>query len=273
MSVFQDALQSQLASVRARRAITQRQALDLLWAYLAYQVHLNTGPQADELIAEDDQFRYIIDDQIVIESPDGMRIPAMLVRPRGRPHVCRRCSSSRSIATPENYAKECAAHGYVGVVAYTRGRLPRARGVLPYEHDGDDARAVIAWIAKQPWSDGRVAMYGSGYSAFTAWAAAKHPPAALKAIATSSAIAPGIDAPMRGERVSELRLSLGARGDRQIRRSIRSTRRTRATGAQLNQNWYRSGRPYDQLDRVDGSPNPLFHRWLSTRATIATGRR
>ena len=45
--------------------------------------------------------------------------------------------------------------------------------MLPYEHDGAEARAVIGWIAQQPWSDGRVGMYGSGYSAFAAWAAAK----------------------------------------------------------------------------------------------------
>src|SRR5262249_16226750 len=64
LSVFQEALQSQLASVRGEKSITLRQALDLTWAYLAYEVHLNTGPQAEELIAEDDQFRYIIDDQI-----------------------------------------------------------------------------------------------------------------------------------------------------------------------------------------------------------------
>ena len=39
-------------------------------------------------------------------------------------------------------------------------------------------------------------MYGAGYSGFTAWAATKHPSPALKAIATASAIAPGIDLPM-----------------------------------------------------------------------------
>ena len=84
-----------------------------------------------------------------------------------------------------------------------RGGLhPRNRGpvhsVVPYQHDGDDARAVIGWIAKQAWSDGRVGMYGDGYSGFTPWAAAKHMPPALKAIATSGPSAPGIDVPMGG---------------------------------------------------------------------------
>jgi pimeloyl-ACP methyl ester carboxylesterase len=69
---------------------------------------------------------------------------------------------------------------------------------VPYQHDGEEARALILWIAKQPWSDGRVAMVGEGYSGFTAWAAAARPPAALKAIATSAPLAPGIDMPMVG---------------------------------------------------------------------------
>ena len=42
---------------------------------------------------------------------------------------------------------------------------------VPYEHDGDDARAVIDWISRQPWSDGRVGMYGGSYNGFTQWAA------------------------------------------------------------------------------------------------------
>ncbi len=84
------------------------------------------------------------------------------------------------------------------MVAYTRGIHDDLRQVVPYQHDGDDARAVINWIAKQPWSDGRVGMYGDGYSGFASWAAAKKAPPALKAIATSATSAPGIDLPMGG---------------------------------------------------------------------------
>ena len=53
----------------------------------------------------------------------------------------------------------------------------------PFEHDGADAAAVIDWIARQPWSDGRVGMYGGSYNSFAQWAATKHRPPALKAIA------------------------------------------------------------------------------------------
>src|SRR3546814_18825483 len=56
-------------------------------------------------------------------------------------------------------ARASAAHGYVGVVAYTRGKFARTdRAVVPFRYDGVDADAVIRWIARQPWSDGRVGM-------------------------------------------------------------------------------------------------------------------
>ena len=75
-----------------------------------------------------------------------------------------------------SFARECAAHGYVGVIAYARGKGQSSAEIVPFEHDGEDVRAVIDWIAQQPWSDGKVGMYGSGYASFTAWAAAEAPP-------------------------------------------------------------------------------------------------
>lgn len=261
LSVFQQALQNELASVRGQKSITLQQAVELIKAYLAYEIHLNTGPQADELIAEDDQFRYIIDDQILIRLANGIRIPVTMIRPRGAAARLPTLLEFTIYRDNDNYAKECAAHGYAGVVAYTSGRLPHHLGVLPFERDGTEARAVIAWIARQPWSDGRVGMYGSGYSAFAAWAAAKHPPPALKAIATSSAIAPGIDAPMLNGIFlnSWYRWAHEATADPPFNPIADEDE---SYWRNLNETWYRSGRPYDQLDQIAGHPNPLFDRWL-----------
>ena len=100
----------------------------------------------------------------------------------------------------EDDARRTAARGYVGVTAYVRGRTADGKGaVWPFIHDGEDAAAVIDWIARQAWSDGRVCMLGDGYSGYAAWAAARRRPAALKAIATIAPMAPGIDFPMAGQ--------------------------------------------------------------------------
>src|SRR3982751_4899390 len=55
-------------------------------------------------------------------------------------------------------AEEFAARGYAGVVADVRGKRLSPDPIVPYEHDAEDTRAVLDWIVKQPWSDGRVGM-------------------------------------------------------------------------------------------------------------------
>jgi putative CocE/NonD family hydrolase len=87
--------------------------------------------------------------------------------------------------------------GYVFVQAYVRGR-GRSGGSksdnlgLQVGRDGYD---LVEWIAAQPWSDGRVVMYGGSFVGMTQWhTAAQHPPH-LVAIAPYVAIYPGWDVP------------------------------------------------------------------------------
>lgn len=47
---------------------------------------------------------------------------------------------------------------------------------------GRDGKALVDWIAAQPWSDGRVGMVGSSYQGFSQYATAAERPAALRAI-------------------------------------------------------------------------------------------
>jgi len=262
LAVFRDLLSNSFERVRGTRVISLQEAQQLVWTYLAYQVHLTTAPQADELIQQDDQRRYITDEHVLIRTRSGVRLPAMLVRPRGSTAPLPTLLEFTIYVDPRNDAKECAAHGYVGVVAYTRGKLAGRAHVRPYEHDGADARAVIDWIAKQPWSDGRVGMYGSGYSGFTPWAALKRRVPALKAIATFSAVAPGIDAP----RLGNVYLNSAYRWSNYVLGSGLSNDAAYADEAHwndLNEAWYRSGRPYRDLPRIDGQANAVFDRWLA----------
>jgi putative CocE/NonD family hydrolase len=258
---YRYALQKLLDQQRADDSIGQSEAVALIRAYLAFDAYRSFGPIVAALDGEEDRRRYAVDDQILIETPDGASIAAVLVRPR---------SLSKPLPTlleftiyaSQNYAKECAAHGYVGVVAYTRGTHGSPHHVVPYQLDGDDARAVINWIAKQPWSDGRVGMYGEGYSGFTPWAAAKRMPPALKAIATSAATAPGIDVPMAGSifQNSAYRWSLYVTNTKS---SDESTYYDDALWRALDQKWYISGSRYRDLGLQHGKPNPLFIRWLN----------
>ncbi len=87
--------------------------------------------------------------------------------------------------------------GYVFVQAYVRGR-GRSGGVKADNlglQSGRDGYDLVEWIAKQPWSDGRVGMYGGSFVGMTQWrTAAQHPPH-LSTISPYVSIYPGWDVP------------------------------------------------------------------------------
>ncbi len=79
-----------------------------------------------------------------------------------------------------------AAHGYACVRVDMRGN-GESQGLMRDEYlalEQDDALAVIAWIAAQPWCDGNVGMMGISWGGFNALQVAARRPSALKAIIT-----------------------------------------------------------------------------------------
>jgi putative CocE/NonD family hydrolase len=259
-AVYRDELQKSLDQQRTTDRISQADAIDLIRKYITFDAYRSFGPLVGPLVAEDDSRRYTAAENVLVKSADGASISALVIRPKGTSKPLPTLLEF-TIYDSQNYARECAAHGYAGVVAYTRGKHANYP-IIPYQHDGDDARAVINWIAKQPWSDGRVGMYGDRYSGFTSWSAAKSLPPALKAIATSAPSAPGIDVPMEGGvfQNSAYRWSSYVT-DPQA--SDESAYYDDAPWRALDQKWYKSGRRYRDLGRLNGKPNPVFIRWLN----------
>ncbi|MGH9837912.1 MAG: CocE/NonD family hydrolase [Blastocatellia bacterium] len=156
-------------------------------------------PLADALAAEDDARRYIIDRNLLIATPDGAHIAAEMIRPRSA-QAPQPALLAFTIYAGEDYyfgqARNSAARGYAGIVAYTRGKGRSPDTPVPFEYDGRDAYAVIDWISKQPWSDGQVGMYSGSYDGFTQWAATRKLHPALKTIVPSRAGNPGNGLPM-----------------------------------------------------------------------------
>ena len=134
--------------------------------------------------------------------------------------------------------------------------------MVPYEYDGADARAVIDWISRQPWSDGRVGMYGGSYNGFTQWAAAKRLHPALKTIVPYCPNDPGFGLPMTNNvfLAANYAWAFYATNNKQLDDATYSDAKR---WQDLPWNWYRSGRPYREIDKVDGQPNPWLQRWLN----------
>jgi hypothetical protein len=265
LAAWREDLRKALEPHRDRTTIALADAVDLARRYQVHATYAELLPLVDGLFAADDARRYVVDDDRLIETPDGAQIAALVVRARSA-EAPQPALLGFTIYANDAWAyadaKKVAANGYAGVVAYSRGKGRSPGPAIPYEHDGRDAAAVIDWIAEQPWSDGRVGMYGGSYNGFTAWAAAKHHPKALKAIAASATAAPGIDVPMqRGVFLNFIYpWPFYTTNGKALDDAVYDDR---ARWDGLNRTWYRSGKAYAALPEIDGTPNPLFLRWLS----------
>lgn len=207
--------------------------------------------------------RYVIDDHLVIHLPDGATLAGVMVRPAGvtaRRPAALQFTIYAQPAVDIARMKYAADRGYVAITAYSRGKAWSPQTVAPYEFDGRDAASVIGWIGRQPWSNGKVGMYGGSYNGFTQWAAAKWMPPALKTMVPYVAENPGNGLPMQNNifllvnypwiyYVTDNKfLDDSAYGDRTLR--------------SLNDRWYASGTSYENVDALASRPNPWLRKWL-----------
>ena len=88
-----------------------------------------------------------------------------------------------------------ASHGYAFALVDVRGRGNSAGDFEPFANDARDGHDVVECFAKQPFCDGKVAMWGGSYAGFDQWATAKELPPHLTTIVPAAAAHPGLDFP------------------------------------------------------------------------------
>jgi putative CocE/NonD family hydrolase len=90
-----------------------------------------------------------------------------------------------------------AAHGYPFLTVDVRGRgnsQGEFRPLIQEAHDGYD---VVEWLAKQPYCNGKVAMWGGSYAGYDQWVTATQFPPHLATIVPAAAPYAGVDFPFR----------------------------------------------------------------------------
>jgi hypothetical protein len=253
-------LQHALDQRRGKSSIPLEDALELVRDWFAFEAYRSFGDVARLLFAEEKERRYFID-EIAIPVAKDATVAATLVRPRSVTGATLPTLLEFTLDRSSRDPAEDAAHGYVSVLALSRmAGDPKVRPRAPFDSEGDDARAVIEWIAKQPWSDGRIGMQGTGYGGFVAWSAAKRLPAALKAMATSDPMAPGIDLPIANgvfqssayRWVYEMPTPPGGK-----------VADDAARWRGIDEDWFRSGRSYREFPALPGRASAVFRSWLN----------
>jgi putative CocE/NonD family hydrolase len=207
---------------------------------------------------------YLIQDSILINTSDGAKIHAIVVRnskiTKPSPTVLFHTIYARK--TDLKRAKKAVDKGYVGVISYTRGKGLSPDKVIPYLHETTDTYDVIDWISKQDWSNQKVGMYGGSYVGFVQWASLKHKVhTALKTIVPSVAVAPGIAEPMENGVHQNFHYAWHhyVSNNKYLDTTLYfNGKRWR----DLNTKWYEKGTAYKSMDSLDGLPNPQFRERL-----------
>jgi uncharacterized protein len=253
-----------LSAFRGARAMALAEVLSLARAYDYTQAYTGFGPLIEVLVSEDEARRYIIDTHVLIHARDGATLSAILVRSRRQaaPQPAALYTAIQTSIRAGLYNAEYAAsRGYVGVSSDTRGKRLSPDPIVPYEDDSKDIYWVIDWISRQPWSDGKVGMWGGSFGGFEQWAAAKSLHPALKTIVPYCPENPGYGLPMQHNvfLTDNYAFVFYVTDTKTLDEKLYDDRNRWQS---LIWRWYRSGRPYRQIDQVDGKPNPWLQRWL-----------
>jgi putative CocE/NonD family hydrolase len=208
---------------------------------------------------------YVIQDSVMIKTKYGITLSVVVVRKKGTKQKLPAAlfysiysNTNRSLTE----AKYAADHGYVGIVADARGKRLSPDKPEPYEHEAKDVNAVIEWIIAQPWSDGRVGMYGGSYSGFAQWAAAKNLHPALKTIVPYVAAIPGLGLPMENNvfLTANYQWAFYVTNNKYTDDAVNNDN---ARWRSMRSKWWDSGAAYNRIDSIDGTANPWLQKWLS----------
>jgi putative CocE/NonD family hydrolase len=260
--LYRQRLQALLNRQKEAPHISLPDAIQLIRAWTDYDAYRSFAPLLEPLVAEDETRRYIIQKDVLIRTRQGATLSAVVVRSRRgeRQPAALRAVIQTSLPRALQQATFAASRGYVGVGSDTRGKRLSPDDIVLFEHDAEDLYGVIDWISKQPWSDGQVGMYGGSNAGFTQWAAAKSLHPALKTIVPYCPLDPGYGLPMNNNVFITANYDalffLGNTKETDERFAVPG----RANAALLK--WYQSGRPYREIDQVDGNPNKWLQKFL-----------
>jgi putative CocE/NonD family hydrolase len=193
---------------------------------------------------------------------DGVKLNATLYLPRGgdapRPTILAMTPYIADRYHP--YVLPAVRRGYVVAVVDVRGRGSSDGEFDPFAQEAKDGYDTIEWLARQPWSNGKIGMMGGSYGGFNQWTIAKELPPHLVTIAPTAAAYLGIDFPAFGG----------------IWPSYAIQWLTFTSGHAPNANifgdegyWqdkfrtvYLGHLPYASLDSIVGNPSAQFQRWI-----------
>jgi putative CocE/NonD family hydrolase len=154
-----------------------------------------------------------------------------------------------------------ARHGYVYALVDVRGRGNSGGNFAPFENDAHDGYDLVEWFAKQPWCNGKVAMWGGSYAGFDQWATLKEFPPHLATIVPAAAAHAGVDFPFESNATSLYLMQWLS-----FTSGVTSNAHLFGEESYWSAKWremYRQHLPFKTLDVLIGNPSPMFQKWIA----------
>lgn len=194
---------------------------------------------------------------------DGVLLNATLYRPGGQKEPLPVVFTLTPYTADTYHPRSLyfARNGYVFALVDVRGRGNSGGKFEPFANEARDGHDVVEWLAKQPWSNGKVTMWGGSYAGYDQWATLKEKPPHLATIVPVASAHPGVDFPMF----------------KNIFFSYDMQWLTYTSGLTANQRLFGEGsfwiqkfremylghRPFRELDRIVGNRDSHFQTWIA----------
>lgn len=153
-----------------------------------------------------------------------------------------------------------AQHGYVYALVDVRGRGNSGGAFEPFANDAKDGYDVVEWFAKQPYCNGKVAMWGGSYAGFDQWTTLKEFPPHLATIVPAAAAHPGVDFPFQYNifgpyDMQWLTFTSGVTGNEKLFG-------VGTFWGAKSRDYYDSHLAFKNFDTLVGNPSAVFQKWI-----------
>jgi len=150
---------------------------------------------------------------------------------------------------------------YVFVLVDARGRGGSEGNFNPFIQEAKDGYDVVEWLAQQPWSNGKVSMWGGSYAGYNQWATLKEFPPHLKTIVPAAAAFTGVDFPFWKNiaypyEIQWQTLTSGVTPNRNLFGES-------SFWIQKYRELYQNHLPFKDLDKIVGNLSTKFQTWVS----------
>lgn len=152
-----------------------------------------------------------------------------------------------------------ARRGYVMAAVDVRGCGHSPGTFRPFETEGRDGYDAAEWLARQPYSNGKLGMFGGSYQGWSQWTVIKEFPPHLRTIIPAVSTYPGTEGIPKNRNIN---LPYVMSWLQQVERQ---SGRSHLEGSALLERkceMYRKHVPFARFDSLHGEESPVFQTWM-----------